>query len=115
MDLPGYQGNRLSFGERRSRPRIHVPFPAKIRGVDAEEKEFEVETALDNLSGNSLYLRMMKLVKKGTKLTVIFSLSLAAGNASVPQVKVNGTVTRVEQKPGGVSGVVVTFSRAQFL
>jgi hypothetical protein len=55
------------------------------------------------------------LVKKGTKLTVIFSLSLAAGNASVPQVKVNGTVTRVEQKPGGVSGVVVTFSRAQFL
>jgi hypothetical protein len=115
MDLPGYKGNQLSFGERRIRPRIHVPFPAKIRGIDTDDKEFEVETALDNLSGNSLYLRIMKLVEEGTKLTVIFSLSLAAGNAPVPQVKVNGTVTRVEQKPGGVSGVVVTFSRAQFL
>jgi hypothetical protein len=116
MDLFPHKDRRPNSGERRSKPRIHNPFPAKISGVDRNEEEFEIETRLDNLSGNSLGLRIMRPVKAGTSVTVIFSLSpITSANLLVPQVKVRGTIIRVEQKLGGVYGLVVAFTRPQFV
>ncbi|HVF28764.1 MAG TPA: hypothetical protein VM943_11015 [Pyrinomonadaceae bacterium] len=103
-------------GERRGKPRIHVPFPAKVQGVDKNGQPFDVETVLDNLSGRSLYLRMMPPVEEGAKLTVVITLSTVApdaGNAS--RVRVQGTALRVETKPGGVCGIAATFSHPHFL
>ena len=45
-------GSPLS-GERRSKPRIYIPFPATVQGVDESGNPFEVDTVIDNLSGNS--------------------------------------------------------------
>src|SRR4029077_16189924 len=95
MDLFIHKDRRPSSGERRSKPRIHNPFPAKISGVDQNENEFEIETRLDNLSGNSLGLRIMRPVKTGASVTVVFSLSpitsdIASDNLLGPQVKVHG-------------------------
>jgi hypothetical protein len=116
MDLFIHKDRRPKSDERRSKPRIHNPFPAKIRGVDENEKEFEIETRLDNLSGNSLGLRIMRPVKAGTRVTVVFSLSsISPDNLPAPHVKVHGNIIRVEQKPGGVYGLVVAFTRPQFV
>lgn len=116
MDLFIHKDWRPSSGERRSKPRIHNPFPAKICGVDQNEKEFEIETRLDNLSGNSLGLRIMRPVKAGTSVTVVFSLSsITSDSLLVPHVKVHGTIIRVEEKLGGVYGLVVAFTRPQFV
>jgi hypothetical protein len=100
-------------GERRGKPRIHVPFPAKVRGVDKNGEPFDVETMLDNLSGRGFYLRMMPSVEEGAKLTVVITLSTIARDA--PRVRVQGTALRVETKPGGVCGVAATFSHPHFL
>lgn len=103
-------------GERRGKPRIHVPFPARVQGVDVNGEPFEVETVLDNLSGRGFYLRMMPYVETGTKLTVVITLSTAAPEkGEAPRVKVLGTALRVETKPGGVCGVAATFSHPHFL
>ena len=116
MDLFTHKDRRPSSGERRSKPRIHNPFRAKISGVDQNEKKFEIETRLDNLSGNSLGLRIMRPVKAGARVTVVFSLSpITSDNLLVPQVKVHGTIIRVEQKLGGVYGLVVAFTHPQFV
>lgn len=116
MDLFIQKDPRPNSGERRSKPRIHNPFPAKIWGVDQNEKEFEIETRLDNLSGNSLGLRIMRPVKAGTRVTVVFSLtSIASDSVLAPIVKVHGPIIRVEEKPGGVYGLVVAFTRPQFV
>lgn len=116
MDLFIHKDRRPNSGERRSKPRIHNPFPARISGVDQNEEEFEIETRLDNLSGNSLGLRIMRPVKAGTRVTVVFSLSsITSDNLLVPHVKVHGTIIRVEQKLGGVYGLVVAFTHPQFV
>ncbi|HVG39618.1 MAG TPA: PilZ domain-containing protein [Pyrinomonadaceae bacterium] len=103
-------------GERRGKPRIHVPFPAKVQGVDKNGEPFSVETVLDNLSGRGFYLRMMPFVEEGARLTVVITLSTIATDAGdAPRVRVQGTALRVETKPGGVCGIAATFSHPHFL
>lgn len=115
-DLFAYKDSGSSLGERRSKPRIYLPFPAKVRGIDASGREFEAETVLDNLAANSLYLRIMYPLKERVELDVVFGLSAtASGKITSPRVKVRGTVLRTEQKPGGVCGVVVAFRHPKVL
>jgi PilZ domain-containing protein len=103
--------------ERRRKPRIFDPFPAKVKGTNLDGESFETETVIDNLSADGLYLRLMQRVKQGAKLSVVFQLSLKPGAEAVsqPRVAVKGLVLRTESKPGGVFGVAITFDRARFL
>jgi hypothetical protein len=101
--------------ERRSSPRIYDPFPATVRGKDADGESFESETVIDNLSADGLYLRLMQHVKQGARLSVVFQLSLKGGSGSRPRVSVKGLVLRTESKPGGVWGAAITFDRSRFL
>lgn len=80
-------------------------------------ESFETETVIDNLSADGLYLRLMRAVKQGAKLSVVFHLSLKTGAEAVsqPRVAVKGLVLRTESKPGGVCGVAITFDRSRFL
>ena len=108
-------GSPLS-GERRSKPRIYIPFPATVQGVDDSGDPFEVDTVIDNLSGNSLYLRLTSSVKQGARLSIIIRLSTStADKASVPRMMLNGEVLRAEQKPGGACGIAVIFKRPQLI
>lgn len=103
-------------GERRSKPRIYIPFPATVQGVDDSGKPFEVDTVIDNLSSNSLYLRLTSSVEQGARLSIIIGLSTStADKASVPRMMLNGEVLRAEQKPGGACGVAVSFKHPQLL
>ena len=105
-----------SLGEKRSKPRIDVPFPAIVRGIGRDHKKFEVETCLDSLSGDSLYFRIVYPVEIGAALSVVFFLSTSASaKPPVPRIKIQGIVKRIDQKLGGAFGLVVTFNRTQFL
>lgn len=103
-------------GERRAKERVYIPFPTTVEGVDVNGEEFKIDTVLDNLGREGLYLRMMPCVKVGSKLKIVFRLSSAATEGMrSPRVSVRGTVLRSEEKPGSVCGVAVKYSPIKFL
>ncbi|HEV2762953.1 MAG TPA: PilZ domain-containing protein [Pyrinomonadaceae bacterium] len=92
--------------ERRAVPRIYDPFPARVQGIDIHGRAFETLTALDNISADGLYLRLMADVRRGTKLYIVLSLA--------SEVTVQGEVIRVESKPGSAFGVAVRIKQHKF-
>ncbi|MGH9932228.1 MAG: PilZ domain-containing protein [Pyrinomonadaceae bacterium] len=102
--------------DRRAKPRICVPFPAKVEGRDKNGEDFKVQTVLDNLSADGLYLRMVPYVEPGTKISILLKLVTTADLVeAVPRFAIDGVVIRSEEKIGGARGVAVTFDRVRFL
>lgn len=102
--------------EKRRKPRIYIPFPARVKGVDRDGVAFAVDSVLDNLSGNGLYVRIMPCVTPQAPIHVAFKLSLDGdGDRQPAWVEVEGTVVRADEHPGTVCGVAVTFEQPQFL
>ena len=101
--------------ERRSKPRVSVPFWVTVQGTDVEGVHFEVTTILDNLSAGGLYLRLARAVRVGARLLVTVHLS---GREDVLpaerglDLEVYGPVARVDSVAGGSYGVAVTFSNS---
>jgi hypothetical protein len=101
--------------ERRKTPRICVPFHATLRGVDDEGENFTVDTVLDNVSSDGLYMRIMPRVKIGTSLAIEIALHKPLqATEQGSRLLVDGVVLRTEDKAGGASGVAVTFERVRF-
>ena len=108
----------VNTSERRRSPRICVPFPATVRGVDKDGHPFEVRTVLDSISHTGLYLRLMPCVEEGSSLSVTFRmLDPKTGNPdNASSFKVSeARVVRIDQKPGDVCGVAAVFERSQFV
>jgi hypothetical protein len=102
---------RVTSPERRRTPRIEVPFPAIVRGVDVDAQAFETHTALDNLSCYGLYLRLAQQVAPGMRLFVVIRLSVAP-NANC--IALRGVVLRMEPRTG-VFGISVGFTHHRFI
>lgn len=101
--------------ERRAAPRIYDPFPVVVQGIDLSGRAFEAVTALDNISADGLYLRLMTEVGEGAKLYLVLTLAPALSPESKPSsVAVRGEVIRVEPKPGSAFGVAVRIRRHRF-
>ena len=102
--------------ERRCRLWIAVPFPAIVRGVDADRRAFEEHTVLDNLSACSLYLRLSRSVEAYTKLFVVAQLSIAPPDQMpAPHVALRGVVIWSESCSDGVYGIAMMFTHQRFL
>jgi hypothetical protein len=102
--------------ERRQKPRIYEPFPAKIRGEDAVGEKFELETVLDNIGPGGLFVRLPFEVFTGEKLFLTIRLSSAPGNTVfAPIVALRGTVLRTEAGPNGKCGLAVAITHHRFL
>ena len=101
--------------ERRSKPRVSVPFWATVQGTDVEGVHFEVTTILDNLSAGGLYLRLAREVRVGSRLLI--NVHLSGREDVLPaerglDLEVYGPVARVDSVAGGSCGVAVTFSNS---
>jgi hypothetical protein len=66
--LPEEQRSATEVSDRRRALRIDVPFHAKVAGVDCAGRHFSIETVLDNIGRNGLYMRMMSDVEMGAQL-----------------------------------------------
>jgi hypothetical protein len=101
--------------ERRSMPRIVMPFLATVRGVDQTGDRFRIDTVLDNFSAAGLYLRLVRPIELGATLFVVvrFTVTLAAG-PTAPGVAARGVVVWVEPQPGAW-GIALKFMRQRFL
>lgn len=101
--------------ERRRRSRIYCPFPATVSGADVNGEPFDVLTVIDNLSSNSLYLRIMPCVEKGYKLAVTLQLRTTLEETTPTKVALEGHVIRADQKPGGACGIAIGFEKPRFV
>ena len=101
--------------EKRSKLRISVPFHAKVHGVDFTGKAFLVETVLDNISADGLYMRIVPSLEPGAKLSIDVGLHTQSHvTEDSPHFSVDGVVLRTEEKPGGARGVAVSFAKVRF-
>ncbi len=107
----GYAGE-----ERRRKPRIEEPFPAKVRGIDCMGDPFEVEAVLDNVSAGGLYMRMKPCMEAGVELFIFFRLATRlTPEAKGLRVAARSRVLRSELQPDGGCGVAVAFERHHHL
>jgi hypothetical protein len=90
--------------ERRAKPRIYVPFAAKVKGRDSDGRIFRTETSIDSLSVSGLYLRLTEKPVIGSYLLVAIRLS-AQGS-----VAVRGKVLRCELERDGSWGVALALT-----
>jgi c-di-GMP-binding flagellar brake protein YcgR len=102
--------------ERRGKPRIDIPFPAKVRGVDANGEAFEIDSLLDNFSAGGLYLRLARRLDQGAELLVLVQLPAAsAGEAGASKIEARGVILRAEPQADGACGVAVGFTNHKFV
>jgi hypothetical protein len=102
--------------ERRQKPRINMPFIAKVQGVDISGKEFGVYTLLDNISATGLYMKLSREVESGSKLFSIVRLATYwTEQEPVARIAVRGVVLRVEPEEFGLCGIALRFTRHRFL
>ena len=107
----GYAGE-----DRRRKPRIQEPFPAKVRGIDWRGDPFEVEALLDNLSAGGLYLRVNRRMEAGVRLFIFFRLATRlTPEAKGLRVAARSRVLRSEPQHDGACGVAVAFERHHHL
>lgn len=101
--------------EKRSKLRISMPFHAKVKGTDLTGNEFIVETVLDNISADGLYMRLVPSVQIGANLWIDVGLHTTSHvTENSPRFSVDGVVLRTEEKPGGAYGVAVSFAKVRF-
>ena len=102
--------------DRRRNLRIQEWFSVMVRGVDAEGKEFNAKTELENLSVSGLYMKLNHKVETGERLFAILTLATCWNNERSPgRVAVRGLVQRVEAGEDGLYGVAMRFTRYRFL
>lgn len=96
--------------EQRSHPRVSIPFPTTVEGVDVGGAHFRFQTVADNLSRGGIYFRLMPCVEAGTTLSVDLLLGTSpAEGAEARRVRADVVVLRVEEKSGGACGVAAKF------
>jgi hypothetical protein len=91
-----------------------MPFITKVRGVDAEGKDFTVDIRLNNLSTGGLYLQLPFPVNQGERLLTIIRLTTSE-NVKALHVAAHGRVVRIEPQPNKMYGIGVSFTHYKYL
>jgi hypothetical protein len=99
--------------ERRRKPRLKEPFPARIWGIDSGDLPFNVDCVLDNISASGAYLRMPREMQIGSEVRMI--VHLLNGPTTGATATLQGNVLRHEPQADGRHGIAVTIKRHKFL
>ena len=100
--------------ERRSVPRIAMPFPAMLRGVDQSGDRFRIDGLLDNFSAAGLFIRLVRPIEPGTTTFVVVRFTVGPAASPAPGVAARGVVVWA-QPYVGAWGIAVKFVRQRFL
>ena len=89
-------------------PRIHGPFPARVRGRDASGVCFKVSAELEDISAGHCHVRLAACARRGGTLFITTQINRAV-------VALRGTVLSVSPRPGGVHRTSVKIVRHRFV
>ena len=106
--------SNLFWGERRASPRVGHPFALTLRTVDAMGEALHIETVLDNISARGIFVRLVRPVALGARLSTVIRLSDVPGEACA-RVAARGVVKRVERTADGQYGIAVAFERHRMI
>ena len=102
--------------ERRISPRVFMPYPAKLHGVDAAGRAWEESVLVDNVSAGGLYLRMNRVLQKEACVFAAVRLStVPPAQSSALRLSARGVVVRAEPQPDGTCGVALVFTHRRVL
>lgn len=99
--------------ERRRKPRLKEPFPARVWGVDSGDLPFNVNCVLDNISSTGLYLRVPRLLDTGSEVRL--TVHLLNGSTTGATAALQGRVLRSELRADGNHGLAIAIERHRFL
>ena len=99
--------------ERRGKPRLKQPFPARVWGVDSGDLPFNVDCVLDNISSTGLYVRVPKLVDAGSEVRLI--VHFLSGPTSGVTASLQGRIVRTELQADGRHGFAIAIDKHKFL
>lgn len=106
-------GAEPKLSERRSKPRLNEPFPARIWGVDSGDLPFNVDCVLDNISSTGLYLRLARPVNVGDEVRLI--IHFLNGPTTGATASIQGRILRSELQSGGKHGLAIAINKHRFL
>ena len=102
--------------ERRLNPRVTLPYPARLWGMDMNGQAVKEDARLDNLSSSGLYLRLKRTIQNGSPASVAVRLSMIdARPVSALRLAARGVVVRTDALEDGTCGVAVKFIRRRVL
>ena len=99
--------------ERRRKPRLKEPFPARVWGVDSGDLPFNVDCVLDNISSSGLYLRVPNLVDAGSEVRLV--VHLLSGPSTGATASLQGRILRSELQADGKHGLAIAIKKHRFL
>jgi hypothetical protein len=100
------------IAERRVKPRIRQPFPARVCGVDSEDCPFDLNVGLENISSGGIYLRFSRLLKLGDELSLVVRFSNGQQGAAAA---LRTRVVRVDPGVDGLYGIAMAIQRYEFI
>jgi hypothetical protein len=99
--------------ERRAKPRVLEPFPARIWGVDSGDLPFNIDGVLDNISSTGLYLRVPREMQVASEVRLI--VNFLSGPTTGSTATISGEILRDEPQPDCRHGIAVAIKRHKFL
>jgi len=112
-DLAGNVLTQAGLEERRAKPRLSEPFPARAWGTDAAGEVFEIDGVLDNISSTGLYLRLPRRMNPGAELSVV--IKFLKGHATGATALLLTDVLRAELQPEGNHGLALAIKEHHFV
>jgi hypothetical protein len=104
-----------SIPERRGKPRMECAYPATVRGYSLDEKKFEENATVINLSASGIYVLLNRFINKGQDLSVKIAFPTGSLEWGSSKMATKGVVVRTEALSEGVLGIAIKFQRRRFL
>jgi hypothetical protein len=99
--------------ERRAKPRVQEPFPARIWAVDSGDQPFNIDVLIDNISSTGLYLRLPREMRIASEVRLI--VHFLSGPTTGSTATIFGETLRDEAQPDGRHGIAVAIKHHKFL
>jgi len=97
--------------ERRGKPRLSDPLPARVWGVDREGEMVSQDCSVENLSSSGLFLRIPYRIKLRSQISLVVRLLNGSGSMAA----IRGKVLRDEPQLDGSRGIAVRITEHRFL
>jgi len=103
---------RSLIAERRVKPRIRQLFPTRVCGRDGDDRPFDLNVRLENISSGGIFLRIPRLLKPGEELILVVRFSDGHQGATAA---LRASVVRIDPGLEGLNGIAMAIQGYQFI
>lgn len=114
LDEQKLESNLTFYPDRQKKLRIICDSPDIAEGIDEDRNKFHEDARLVNLSGNGLFMKVHRLIKNGSHISITIYLISGMINKDTPRITTIGIVTPCEPQADGSSWIAVRFTSYQF-